>query len=457
MRIAFLAVVVSAAAACAKQPEQGTQQALPRQQAPVIASDPSSAPVATPSDAGERDAGVQQQTIYSADGEPTSFDGYFSLRIIDYDERRALERTYAKMTQGSDVPLADAVAVCRIAVKEPAPLPTLEWDRKNGRDLLFESFVDDHVSAQQFGALGASAMFARVDDDLRAAAAGKRVRWVLDDRDQNHAGGYHGLVQIADVVVPADARTTLELKAPTMTVSCRGAPAEQAAGLLLDDADRALAAAEKKMEWSARDPRDLVELKDAMSDAAEQIRIGSALARAVKKTTAWTAREDRLRTMVRAYRAREMDWYAHLAPIPVGTWTAVGPRVRARVVEIVCPALAKDADPGSVNDEQREACGLVVELESVGGANVRWDANASPIYACREQGPLRFETLGGVGKLDGNCVLGYRRGKAWQKKSVELSPTQPTVAVLGGKDFGRALRIVVGGVTAIFAVPPPKP
>ena len=86
--------------------------------------------------------------------------------------------------------------------------------------------------------------------------------------------------------------------------------------------------------------------------------------RSVKKTEEWSQREERLKAIVRRSIEREHEAYEKLAPVAVGTWARIGPSLSAKIGEWVCPAVPKQADPGSLNDEQREGCGLVLELRS---------------------------------------------------------------------------------------------
>jgi hypothetical protein len=112
-----------------------------------------------------------------------------------------------------------------------------------------------------------------------------------------------------------------------------------------------------------------------------------------------------------------------MKPVAVGVWAPIGPTVTARVGDFVCPALPENADPGPVNDVQRTGCGLVVELRSIGGAKVRWNANPNgELYVCRNLGAVAIWNVDGPGKIDGRCVPGIRQGKAWKKSWVELSP-----------------------------------
>ena len=51
-------------------------------------------------------------------------------------------------------------------------------------------------------------------------------------------------------------------------------------------------------------------------------------------------------------------------------------------------------------------------------------------------------------------LLAERRGAAWLKQAVDLSPSDPTVLVLGGAPSGLPLRIRLGDATAVLATPP---
>lgn len=387
---------------------------------------------------------------------PATPDPWFSLKVGEYDVRRAFERTFEIVATRPPGTLREAIVLCRVGVTEPAPLPTSAWDRANRRDLMVETFVDGQSARRREGPLGESAFTIPVDFDLREAAAGKKVRWDLHDRDQSSAYPYVTSIVLGSLDVPHDPAQAAQLSSPTMNVTCRGVPDAEAIAAFLPAADRALAEAESKMAWSSRDPRHASELGYVLEPAAEQIRIGSVLARSLGKTHEWSQREARLRSLAATYRLRAQEWLGKLNPAPVGTWAPVGAKVSARVVEIVCPALPKRADPDAINDDQREGCGLAVELRSVGNEKLRWNPNANgPIYACREGGPIAIETLEAAGTPNGLCVLGYRVGAGWKKTAVELTPTATTTAIVGATGLGSVLRISVGDASATFTVPPP--
>jgi hypothetical protein len=402
---------------------------------------------------------MKDAAVEAAVAEPAvATNDYYSLKVDPHDEQNAHRLSFEAFAPDGAPALAEAVVVCRVAVVEPAPLPTTEWDRRNGRDLALEVLVDGAVSGFTEGPLGNPVFFARADDVLRDAASGKQVRFVLRDRDQSNAYPYRSSVILGGIDIPRDAKLPLDLRAPTMRVECRGATRDVAAKALLPAADRALADAEKKLAWTAEDPRSVFEIRDALHNAAQAVRVASVLAQSVKLTDDWAQRETRLRDILRAYLAKAKIEYDRVKAAPVGTWVSVGPRLVARVVAIVCPAIATGEDPGSLNDDQRTACGLTMELKSSGDAKVRWDADPwGPAYACREQGPLRIGALEGPAQIEGRCILGFRRGGKWQKKWVELSPTEPTTVVLGGASHGKALRVSMPDGAAWLAVPSAAP
>lgn len=445
--VTSLACVVMACAAAAQEP------APPLAIAAAPSSPPRAEPAAVPVDAGAADASA---TTRKESASSRSYDAFFSMRMEPYDVRRAFDATFDAMSATATVPLEDAVVLCRVSAVEPAPKPKSAWDRANGRDLMLETVVDDAPAAKFDGPLGAGAFIARADSDLRAEAGGKRVRWVLHDRDQSRAFPYEQSIVLGSIDVPRDAKPPFELSAPTMRVACRAARKAEAAVVLLPKADRALASVEANLAWSPQDPRARFVLSQTLEEAAVQLRIGSAIARSVDMMDAWRPREARLRAIVDAYLAREREWFAHLAPVPAGTWAPLGAKVSVRVGDYVCPAVPKGVDPGSLRDDdhERTACGLALELRSVGAAKLRWNPNVDgPIYACRRM-PLDLESLDGPGKIESVCIDGFRQGATWRKSSVELSPTQSTTAVVSTDGLGGVLRVSLDGSSVLLAVPP---
>ncbi len=374
---------------------------------------------------------------------------------LDFDERaidvqNAYKLTYDKMTDAPLATLDDAVVICRIGIVEPAPLPSSKWDRANGRDLMLEIASDEATPSRVEGPLGEKTFHLRADASFRQ----KHVKWTLHDRDQDHAYPYvHGIV-VGTLDLPGDAKIPFHADKP-IAVDCRGAASADASRVLLPEADRALDEAEKAAEWNAKDPRSAFALRDDLSKACDKIRVGSVIAKSTKHMDEWKTRRERARTIVRGYLAKANEAHEKLAPAPHGVWTPVGPALMVRTTEYVCPPVPKNADPGSLNDDQREGCGLAVELKSL--TKIRFDPNAwGPAYACRQTGQLGFESLDGPAKTNGVCVLGFRRGKQWLKNEVVLSP-EPTTAVLAGKSFGKALRISLGDASAVIAPPPSDP
>ncbi len=382
----------------------------------------------------------------------TAFADLFSAQATPYDVQRAYERTFAATPIGAAVALSGAVVLCRVGLTEPAPRAKSAWDRANGRDLMIETIVDGRSTQRFEGPLGKTELYMRADADLRDAAAGRKVRWLMHDRDQTKAYPYETSFVVGSLDVPQTPAFHTALATPTMNVTCRALRELDAIAALLPAADRALAEAESKMSWKPTDPRPAVELRDLLEPSAESIRIGSVLARSLKKTESWDLRRERLKAIVNEHSAREAEWLARLVPVPVGTWASVGPTMAARAFEYVCPAIPPGAEPGSLNDDQRTGCGLVIELKSVGSAKVAWNADPyGPAYACRDFGPVRLTPLEG----DGGCVLGFQQGAAWQKSWVVLSSTTTTRVVVGGRLGGRALRITLGAASAFLALPPP--
>ncbi|HEY8076062.1 MAG TPA: hypothetical protein VIF62_18170 [Labilithrix sp.] len=404
---------------------------------------PASTAVAAPRDAAEdvvaiADAAAAPETI--------AWKEYFSLEQRRDDVANAYEQTFAKMTDAPLASLDGAVVLCRVAVVEPAPLPTSKWDRANGRDLVLDVVdAEGHVTRIE-GPLGSAAIHARLDDAIRLAHTAQ-VRWDVRDRDQQQAYPWHTGVDVGTFEVPAEAHVPLHATAAHLAIDCKGAPLARATRMLLPEADKALDDAEAKADDDVRDVRQLA---DVLGPAADRIRIGEALG----TNEDWTQREERLRGIVRRHRARAEEAWDALAPLPVGSWGSAAPGVSARVRDWACPPVPKGADPGSLNPEQREGCGLVVEMKA--SVHVAFDPNRwGEAYACRIVDPVRIEALRGPDRTDGVCTLGVRRGAQWIKGTVVLSASEPTTFVLGGTSFGRALRIGIGKGSIVLAVPPP--
>lgn len=406
-------------------------------------------PSATPAPA----ASDRPQADLSDAGSSGTWPRYFTLRPRADDEPRALEATYDALPSAPVDLRDDAVVLCRVAVVEPAPRPRSAWDRANGRDLALAIFVDGHRITEVEGPLGQPWLVARVDDVLRGRRPGARLTFELRDRDQDHAYPYSdsiavGAIEAVDGGLPAPA------KASPLSASCRSAPLRAAAEALLPAADRALAAAEAKATWPPGAPPPIDVVADALRPAADAIRVGEHLAQGrAAHLGRWREREERLGAIARRHDAAAREAHAKLAPAPAGAWVDVGPSLAARVGAYVCPPIPKGADPGPLNDEQREGCGLVLELRSP--SRLRFDANpGGPGYACRMTGDVRIEVVTGPASASGVCVLGIRRGAAWLKQAVDLSPSEPTVLVLGSVPSGLPLRVQLGGAAATLATPP---
>ncbi|MBL8609742.1 MAG: hypothetical protein JNL38_20585 [Myxococcales bacterium] len=417
--------------------------------APVANLAPSARPAAS---ASAPAAGSGSAWAAASSGAPASFGRYFSLQPRSDDETRALEATYDALPTAPVGTSDGAVVLCRIAVVEPAPRPKSAWDRANGRDLALGIFLDGHRITQVEGPLGQPWLVARVDDALAGARPGARVTFELRDRDQDRAYPYVdsipvGALEAADGGLPAPA------KASPVGMSCRSAPLSVAAEALLPAADRALAAAEAKATWPPGAPPPVDVVSDALRPAVDAIRVGEHLAQGRPALLGrWREREERLAAIARRHDGAAREAHAKLAPAPVGAWVDVGPSLAARVGAYVCPPVPKGADPGPLNDDQREGCGLVLELKSP--TRLRFDANPAPGPACRMTGEVHVEVVTGPGTASGVCVLGIRRGAAWLKQAVDLSPSDPTVLVLGGAPSGLPLRIRLGDATAVLATPP---
>ena len=411
---------------------------------------PASTTLAAPRDAADDAVAIADAAaVEAAAPEAIAWKDYFSLEQRRDDVANAYERTFAKMTDAPLASLDGAVVRCRLAVVEPAPLPTSKWDRATGRDLVLDVVdAEGHVTRLE-GPLGSAAIHARLDDALRLAHTAQ-VRWDVRDRDQQQAYPWRTGIDVGSFEVPADARVPLHATPSHLAIDCKGAPQAQATRMLLPEADKALDDAEAKAAWGDDDPRDVRQLADVLHPAADRIRIGEALG----TNADWAQREERLRGIVRRHRARAEEAWDKLETVPVGTWGSAAPGVSARVREWACPPLPKGADPGSLNPEQREGCGLVVEMKA--SVRVTFDPNRwGEAYACRIVDPVRIEAMHGPDRTDGVCTLGVRRGAQWIKGTVVLSASEPTTFVLGGTSFGRALRIGIGKGTMLLAVPPP--
>lgn len=458
-RVGVIAVVVAfglVAVACREPGARG-----PTGRATSDAGVGSDAHVANHADAAlvvDAASALSEDASAAADAGPRetiAWDQYFSLKEQAYDVVRAHEATYEKMSSTPRTSRDDDVVLCRVAVVEPAPLPSSAWDRANGRDLLLEVDVGGTQVARVEGPLGQIALHLRAERLLGPSATGAPVTWTVRDRDQNRAYPYTTSIEVGRFVVPPDVKVPFHVKPTALDVECRGAPKAEAARALLPEADRALADAERDATWKDGDPRGEHALRDALSSAADRIRIGEVIARSVSDVTEWSAREERLRAIVRRYLAAASDAWDKLAPAPAGRWVRVGPTMTARVGAWVCPPVPKGADPGSLNDEQRVGCGLAVELRSP--TKLAFDANPwGDAYACRRTGTIDVASLDGPGKANGVCVLGVRRGARWLKHAVELGPTEPVVLVLGGP-VTRVIRVSVGEQFADLETPPPPP
>lgn len=431
-----------------------------RSATPPVAKPPASADAGSASgspSASAGDASASASASHDAGAEDSiAWKDYFSLDERPDDVLNAYRETYDKLPSAPLASLDDAVVLCRVAVVEPAPRPSSAWDRANGRDLLLETTIDGEVAGRVEGPLGASAFHVRIDDALRRAASGARVSLLVRDRDQERAYPYVKGIEVGSFVVPRDVTVPLHAEPQKLDLECRGGRSADAARALGAEADRALVEAERKLSWGASDPRGISGVRSDLATAADRIRIGEVIARRVGKMEHWAPREEQLRSIVRRYLASARDAYDKLAATPAGVWAAVGPTLSARVGQWVCPAVPKNADPGSLNDEQRVGCGLVLELRSA--SKLRFDPNAwGPAYACRMTGPIAIASLAGPTNVEGVCALGVRRGTQWLKTSVELAPSEPTVVVLGRANVTGVLRVTVGDAVAILQTPPPPP
>ncbi len=392
------------------------------------------------------DAGVDESIAWK---------DYFSLEPQSWEVRRAYETYYAKMPTTSVASLEGAVVLCQVTVTDSAPLPTSKWDRANGRDLLLEVTTrDGHVTRVE-GELGRKSLHVRAEDEVRLARSGASVRWVVRDRDQEQAFPYVNSVVVGTFELPRDFNLPLHAAPAGISIDCRGAKAADVARFFLADADLALAEAERQTTWGPSDPRHRIALREDLRPAADKIRLGRAIAASAKENEEWARREERLRAIVRRYVAAARDEISKRDPVPVGVWARVGPTLSARTKERVCPAVPKGADPGSLNDDQRAGCGLVVELRST--TKLKFDPNPwGPAYACR-RGPIDVESLDEAGEVEGMCTLAFRRGGKWLKDSVELSPTEPTAMVLGSTSPVRLVRVTFGDARALLVAPTPTP
>lgn len=397
-----------------------------------------------------------------APGEPgdaaIAWGDYFSIAPRRDDAWNALQATYEALPAAAPSPMgADTVVLCRFAVVEPAPRPKSAWDRANGRDLALEAVVDGSPVDRREGPLGQPWLVARVDQQLRGAPAGAAIAFRLRDRDQDHAYPYVNSIELGSVAVVRDGRAPAPAKAGAVSMECRAAPLDVAAEALLPAADRALAAAEAKTAWPAGAPPAVDAVRWELAGAADAIRVGEHLAGGHALLLGrWREREERLRRIVRRHDAAVREAHATIAATPVGAWVAVGKSLSARIGGTACPPVPKGADPGPLNDEQREGCGVLLELRS--SAPLRFEANPwGPAYACRSTGDIRVEIVAGPGRANGLCVLGVRRGATWLKGTVSLSPTETTVLVLGGATAGLPLRVQLGEASGVLATPTSAP